>query len=190
MPTVIEQWMDGLKRAASVPELRFDLAQKLRHTPSPLADIFESRVLSARTVLDTQAESTLATVSNRPGYVAIIDEVEVQYENPANNSTIDAHALALFLGDDIPTYFPKRTLANWLTDFFGALTPHLLVPRDNAATLRINPASTDVTVEPAAYNVITRMRVRYEPKWLCELLGLVNPSGPLDAAAALKPRGA
>lgn len=185
MQTVIQQWMEGLKRAASVPELRFDLAQKLRHTPSPLADIVESRVFTARTLSDNLIEATLATIADRPGHVLIIDEVHVDYENPTNSSAIDGRYVGLVLGDDIPTHFPKRTLENWLTDFFGALRPHLVVPRDKAATLRINPGSSDATPETAACNVITRMVARYEPKWLCELLGLVNPTGPLDAAPAI-----
>lgn len=180
MSTVLDQYLKGLRAQSSVPELRVALAQDLRQRPSALADVTESRVLTQRSTVNTDGQISLASVGARPGFVAILDEVSVEYDNPANHTTIDGRSLALCFSGELISMFPPRTLANWMCDLFGPLKPHLIVPREASIDWILNWGSSTSNVEPADYDIYTRLVIRYEPKALCELLGLVNAKGQAD----------
>lgn len=180
MSTVLDQYLKGLRAQSSVPELRVALAQDLRQRPSALADVREARVLTQRTTVNTDGQITLASIAARPGFVAIIDEVAVEYDNPANNSLIDGRKLALCFSGEPLSLFPPRALSDWMCDIFGPLKPHLIVPREASIDWILNFGSGTSVAEPADYDIYTRLVVRYEPKALCELLGLVNARGQAD----------
>ena len=179
----LEQWIESLKRLPGDPDRRFDLVSRIKQSPSPFADIYELRQITSRTTSDTQAEATLMTLSDRASFVMFVEQIDVRYVNPTGNTSVKSKSVGLVVGPNKSklSLFPPRTLQNWLCDVYGPLEPKLVIPRSQNALVILHPDSTDATVEPAAYDIYTRVLLRFEPKELCERLGLVNAKGFPDS---------
>lgn len=172
----IRKWQDLLRAAPQLPDLRAQLATLVKQGPSPFAEIRDLRAALSVTKGETGEQTTLITASARKSFVLFIDRLDVRYDNPANETEIDERQVALVFGqtENVLSLLPERQLQNFLCDEFGAIDVGIVAPREQDALLLANYAALS-GIESYAYEVRARLLVRYEPQWLCEALGLVEP---------------
>lgn len=184
IPRVIEAMLKDLLAKPVDPDQRLALASQYLQEGSPLArrktwDTINSFVAAA----NVRAQ-TLVNIEKREGWVTVLESFDFRYSNPSNNTVINAYVAQLLLSKAEEWEFPRFTFSECLDSTFGPRKlingPYVLI-REQPAKLILNPGTGALTA-PAIFRVETRIVVRYEPQWLMEKLGLVEPLSSPDKA--------
>lgn len=179
VPRVLEAWRRDLARKAGDPDTRLILAQQIMREASPFAERKTWDTINTFAPGAAVSAIDLVNIEKRDNWVTVLESFDFRYLNPTNNPTIDAYTAQPLLSRKEEWVFPRFTLNEALDYLFGPrklLNGPYVIVREQPAKLVLNP-NTSALGAPAAFQVLTRFVVRYEPQWLMELMGLVEPLG-------------
>lgn len=184
LPRVLEAMLKDLTEKPVDPDQRLALASQYLQEGSPLSRRKTWDTINSFGAGDNVRAQTLVDVEKREGWVSVLEEFDFRYVNPTNNATINAYTAQLLLSKVEQWEFPRFVFEENLDSVFGPRKlingPYVLI-REQPAKLILNPG-TGALVAPAIFRVETRIVVRYEPQWLMEKLGLVEPLSSPDKA--------
>lgn len=184
LPRVIESMLKDLVSKPVDPDQRLALASQYLQEGSPLGRRKTWDTINSFAVADNVRAQTLVDIEKREGWVTVLESFDFRYTNPTNNTTINGYTAQLLLSRAEQWEFPRFVFQENLDAVFGPRKlingPYVLI-REQPAKLILNPGS-GALLAPAIFRVETRIVVRYEPQWLMEKLGLVEPLSSPDKA--------
>jgi hypothetical protein len=178
IPRVMEAWRKNLTRLPADPDNRLLLAQDVLRNGSLFCSRRTIDTTNTFAAADSAAEQTLVSIPKIDNWVTVLESFNFRYENPGASALIDAYYAMLKIANAEVWQFPRFTFASNLDADFGPqklLNGPYVVIREQNVSLVLNPGQTAVPA-PAMFQVLTRFEVRYEPQWLMELLGIVEPA--------------
>lgn len=179
IPRVMEAWRKNLTRQPADPDNRLLLAQQILRDGSVFCSRRTIDTTNTFAAGDNIAEQTLVSIPKIDNWVTVLESFEFRYENPGGNALIDAYYAMLKIAKAEVWQFPRFTLASNLDTDFGPqklLNGPYVVIREQNVELVLNPGVAAPSLAPSIVQVLTRFVVRYEPQWLMEMMGLVEPA--------------